>query len=279
MLQLIHLFKLHRNGFLAILLLIAALALLFSVRAGKQSLVIFNQMVLDGVSFVQQVVHSPMLVYQDAQGRLTELLRLEEDNRRLRAELARLTPKLTLLEEIKLENRRLRSMLAMGDDPIYRNIGARVIGSSSSAFSRVMILDVGSEKGVKLDMPVLSAKGLVGRIVEVGRHSSVALSLMDPNSRVPSMVQRSRVQAIAAGRNNTFLTLEYVATGSDVRNGDAIITSGLGGIFPKGLPVGRITSVQPHGVDLFQKVTIRSAVDFDRLEEVNILLPQYSKEL
>lgn len=276
MYQLIHLLKIHRNGLLALLLLVTALGLIFSVRAGKESLRIFNEVVLDGTTTVQQFIHSPLVAYQELHLRFQELLRLEEDNRHLRAELARLSPKLAMLEETKQENRRLRSLMLMAEDPIYRTIGARVVGSSSSAFSRVMILDAGTDKGVVVDAPVLSAKGLVGRVVETGRHSALALSLMDPNSRVPTLVQRTRIQAIVAGRNAPLLSLEYVATGSDVRTGDAIITSGIGGIFPKGLQVGRIASVQPHGADLFQKVTIRSAVDFDRLEEVNILLPLFN---
>lgn len=265
--------RLHRNGLSAFTFLVAAAMLMVAVKTHSQGWGLVNGLFLDVFVPAQELLRAPVDAYVKVQRRVIQWVRLDEENRALRAELAQLRPHLAQFEELVEENRRLHALLAMPLDPLLRTVTARVMGDSSQAFSRSYVINAGQRHGVTLEVPVLGQNGLVGRVVQVGEHGALVLSLLDVNSRVPVLDQRSRVQAVVSGMNGPLLQVKYVAKGADVRPDDVLVTSGLGAPFPKGLIVGRVVEVEPNGVDLFQNVLVQPAVDFDRLEEVRLLVP------
>jgi rod shape-determining protein MreC len=268
----------YRYGLSAMALLTLALILLMflgrtGTLGGQHPSPLIQRTVIDLLGPAQRLLAAPVAIYRNASERITTLWTLEDAYYRAKSELERRKPALIRLQELEQENRRLRALLNMRPDPLFHTVFARVIGDSSSAFARAFVLDVGEEDGIQIDTPVVGAAGLVGRIVRTFSRTSHALSLQDINSRVPVLVQRSRARGIVSGTNNRLLSLEYFSKDSDIRIGDLLLTSGMGGVFPKGLPVGQAISVAPHEEGLFLKVTIRPMVDIDRTEEVRLLLP------
>ncbi|MEO5378392.1 MAG: rod shape-determining protein MreC [Magnetococcus sp. DMHC-6] len=263
----------YRNGLVFFLVLTTAVFLLFSVRSNSNRHGIFQSGLLEAIGSVQHFFLSPVRVFQGIRQQTHELMDLALQNQTLRKELTILKPIGIQNQELLLENNRLRQLLNMPPQPNYRYISAQVVGNSSSIFAKSLVLNAGVQHGIPLDAIVLAPTGLVGRVVRSSEDYSQVLTLQDLNSRIPVMIQRSRVQSIASGRNSSTLQLEFISKDADVRVGDLVLTSGLGGVFVKGLIVGQVEQVIPEEVGLFQKVQARLAVDLDRIEEVNLLVP------
>jgi rod shape-determining protein MreC len=159
----------------------------------------------------------------------------------------------------------------MREELAPRSIAASVVTTRLSGQSRVLVIAQGSEAGVRTDMPVVSWGGLVGRVITVGAGYSKVRLLSDPNSGVAGIVQRSRAGGMVLGRGDGPLELAYVPKYADVEVGDRVVTSGLEGIFPKGLGVGRVTAVSdPAGAS--KAIQVEPEVRFGALEEVLVLL-------
>jgi rod shape-determining protein MreC len=273
MVELFALLKQYRNGMVAVLMLVVALVLMLSLRShepGQKDLI--NDLMLDAVGPIQRVVLSPLVAYRQTQARISELKQLDNENREMKAELRRLRPLGSRLKELLLENRRLHRLLNIPVDPAYLRIATRVVGDSSSAFARSLLINAGRVDGVVVNSIVVVPEGLVGRVVRVGSHTSLVLTLLDLNSRIPVLVQRTRERGIAAGFNGHRLQLEFVSKLADIQVGDMIVTSGTGEGFPKGLVVGRVAALTSGGSGLFRQVTVMPVVDFNRAEEVMLLL-------
>jgi rod shape-determining protein MreC len=133
------------------------------------------------------------------------------------------------------------------------------------------LVNKGEKDGVAKDMAVVTSEGVVGRVIEVSLHTAKVLLMTDPNSAMDVIVQRSRTQGIMEGKVEEVCVLKYVQKNEDVQVGDKVITSGLGGIFPKGLMTGTVTKVERKRPGIFQYIEITPSVDFSRLEEVLIL--------
>lgn len=185
------------------------------------------------------------------------------ENLRLRAELAR-------LEEYRLENERLKRLLAFAEAQQSQGQAARVIGADATSWFSTVTIDKGSEQGLTEGMAVINDQGLVGRIVRCAARSSRVLLVTDASSAVATLVERTRTRGVARGTGEG-LTLDYVALPEDVEPGDVIVTSGLGGVFPKGLPVGTVMAVTRGGFGMFQTITMTPAVDVTRIEEVLVI--------
>ncbi|MBF0136734.1 MAG: rod shape-determining protein MreC [Magnetococcus sp. DMHC-1] len=270
--SLFNLLREHRHTIAATIFMLVAIFLMLSVRTGTVAYHAIQEMVLDLVGPVQQLVHVSLETYETSKRTLDSWVLVHEENERLKKELEQRKVTLVQKEELVLENRRLRNLLNMRLDPIYMTVSARVVGISSSVFARSLILNAGRMDGVRINTPVISTEGLVGKIVEIGQYHSVALTLLDLNSRTPVRIQRNRIPGIATGANDHVISMEFVAKDADIQIQDLVITSGIGGIFPRGLVVGRVVAFTPPDVGLFQKVTLAPAVDFDRIEEVSLLL-------
>lgn len=189
---------------------------------------------------------------------------LEQENRLLRAELQQ-------VEEFRLQNGRLRELLAFVDDIDRPALPAQVIGEDASSWARTVTIDKGTRAGLRTGLPVVAAEGVVGRIIKVAPNSSRVLLVTDASSAIAALVQRTRTRGVARGRG-VEMSLDYALRDADVAQGDLLVTSGMGGVFPKGLPLGYVDMVVRDQFGLFQKVDVNPAVDFSHLEEVLVVV-------
>ena len=199
------------------------------------------------------------------------------DNKTLKAENERLLQQTAQLQEVLAENARLKAVLDYKKTiPQFQVVVASVIARDMAAWSSTVMIDRGSSDGIAKGMPVVTSRGLIGNVIQVFPYSAKVLLVTDANSSVGALVQRpeSRVAGIVKGADAPALAPRMVnlARDADVIKGDKIITSGLGGIYPKGLPIGEVTDVVNEEGGLLKYAVVKPAVDFDRLEEVQILL-------
>jgi rod shape-determining protein MreC len=175
------------------------------------------------------------------------------------------------LAEAEREATRLQGLVDLAKPGLGKTVVARVIGRDPSRSEQTLTIGKGESQGIKMNAPVISPDGAVGRVIAVGRLSAVVQLLSDPQSAVGVLVQRSRVQAVFRGTGTREIELDYIDNDNEVEVGDELITSGLDGLYPKGLPVGAVTVVDPRR-GLFRVVRSRLHVDVGRLEEVLVLI-------
>lgn len=226
----------------------------------------------DKFNFAFSVSSTLLQFGQKAFSRLTHLMDLEKENEELQQKAARLFLENSLLKEAERENERLRELLGFQDRSQFQLVPAEVIGWNPDRNVNSILINIGHVGGIRRNMPVITPDGLVGKVCRVMPYVSVVQLLLDPNCRVSSVVQRSRVFGIVEWEKGTLCLLRNIPVMSDVREGDTIVTSGMGGIFPKGLRVGSVQSVTEEKWGLFKKVTVNPEVDFTHLEEVFVLI-------
>ncbi|PKO20654.1 MAG: rod shape-determining protein MreC [Chloroflexi bacterium HGW-Chloroflexi-1] len=180
------------------------------------------------------------------------------------------------LKEVESENERLRELLRFAQlNPTYDFRGgqviARVISGGISNYLSTIAIDLGAEHGIQPGMPVVTERGLVGRIYKVGPVSATVLLITDPSSGVQALVKRNRAVGVVTGQAGAQPVMDFVPQDADISVGDEIITSGLGGNFPKNLVIGQVVKVHQRDYEMFQQATIRPTVNFERLEFVLVI--------
>jgi len=200
-----------------------------------------------------------------------DLRGVQADNRRLRAALHEMRQRLEGLHEMAQENRRLHALLELPDVDGGRPVAARVIGKDATNWFRTLLIDRGGGAGIERNAPVLAPQGVVGRVVEVVPIAARVQLVTDPVSSVSGLLQRTRVTGIVTGDRGPTLRLRYLPLMADVAVGDRVVTSGMGGVFPKGVPLGTVTGVERKSGALFQEAVLEPAVDLSKLEEVLVL--------
>ncbi|HYR96585.1 MAG TPA: rod shape-determining protein MreC [Candidatus Binatus sp.] len=199
---------------------------------------------------------------------VTELVGARAENVALRERTRRLEQELDRLSELDLENTRLRKLLDFRDALHGELLTARIIGRDATGLARTITIDGGEADGIVRGAAALAPEGVVGQVFLVSRNVARILLISDHNSGVDALVQRTRARGIVQGTVDAGCVLKYVKRTEDVQVGDALVTSGLDGIFPKGLPVGHVAAIDKRGPGLFQSAEVAPRVDFDRLEEV-----------
>jgi rod shape-determining protein MreC len=200
-----------------------------------------------------------------------DLVAVRKDNVRLKAQLAQFESERTRLVELEAENSHLSDLLELKQALQTPAVAANVIGSDAGGLERTLVLGEGSRDGLRRDMPVVSTAGVVGRLILVSPNASRVLLVNDHNSALDAFDQRSRARGIVAGVVDDGLMMKYVDRSEDIKTGDTIVSSGVDGIFPRGLLVGHVSRVSQEGPGLFLNVDVSAAVDFRRLEQVLIL--------
>jgi rod shape-determining protein MreC len=176
------------------------------------------------------------------------------------------------LREAEIENVTLRQQLNFKQaNPSFELLSAQVIGRDPTNLISYLIIDRGSTEGVAVGMPVLTHRGLVGRVTETNPHSSKVLLITDVSSSVNALIQESRATGVIQGRIGQGLVMRYIQHGEEIKTGDLVLTSGLGGNFPTRLIIGQVTAVRKKDVELFQEAEVRPAVNFHELEMVMVL--------
>ena len=171
------------------------------------------------------------------------------------------------------EGLRLQKLLGLTEAFQHRAVAARVIDRDRASLFKTLLINKGTADGLRVGLPVLSDQGVVGRIIETSWHASRVLLLIDENSNIDALIQRSRTQGILQGAGPAGCNLKYISRADEVQNGDVVVTSGLAGVFPKGLLLGVVTAASRRDGGFFQKIDLAPAVDFRKLEEVLALAP------
>jgi len=221
--------------------------------------------VTDAIAPILDAVSRPMDAIHDMIGEGKTLLALRAENTKLQAERDRLLQWQGVARNLEAENKALRELLNFVPASDADTVSARVIGDAGGAFARTLILNAGARAGVRKGQAVITGAGLVGRVQEVGLRSSRLLLLADLNSRVPVLIESSRVRGVVAGTNGETLRLLHLPPDSLAEPGDRIVTSGHGGALPAGLPVGIVAAVSESGIE------VKPFVDPTRLEIVRVL--------
>lgn len=199
---------------------------------------------------------------------------LAEENRALRAEVARLQAELEQRTELELENRDLRNLLGLKSRESPGELWpVRVIARDPSPFVQAITIDRGSEGGVRDNMVVITWRGLVGRVIQTYSTSARVLLITDVNSSVSGRIQKpeSRATGVVRGRGADGLVMKFIPQDADLRTDDLVITSGLGGIFPEGITIGRVTQVRRMAVEALQEAYLEPVVDMNQLERLFVL--------
>ena len=196
-----------------------------------------------------------------------ENLFLLETNRQLLNEIGQ-------LRETKQENVRLRALLEFREKMRFETVTARVIAKDASTDFRAIRLNRGEIAGIKKDMAVVTSEGIVGRILGTTDHTADVVTVVDTLSAIDAIIERSRARGIIEGMTEDLCQLRYALRTDDIVPGDLLISSGLGGVFPKGVPVGTVLKVtrKPYGAT--QDVEVKPAVDLSKLEEVLVIVHQ-----
>jgi len=207
------------------------------------------------------------------------LVNTKKQNDELQKELENIRARVTLLQDVELENRRLRDTLQFRQKLDHPTLQAHVVSYDASSDYFGLRIDKGSLDGVKEGMGVVSPAGVVGRILSVTPKYSMVQTLIDPATNIDVVIQRSRARGILSGQSKQLqCKIKYLDKLEDVLVNDAVVSTDFGGVFPKGLIVGYVTAAIPGAAGILQTVTVKSAVDIFRLEEVSIVFPRVGSE-
>lgn len=256
-----------------VLCVISILLLTFYIREGESGPIHGVRSVVTTITspvrYAGSVVASPFNALGNVFSNLTASQETLSD---LKAQNEELTARVAELSEAQETASRLESLLGLQSTYNLESTAARIIGESSDAWSRTVTIDKGSADGFAINMPVCNSAGVIGQIIEVSANTSTVRLITDENSGVSAMVQSTRAQGILQGQPDGTLRLEYVTTDADVQEGDIIVTSGIGGVYPKGLPLGTVSTVVREENATYYTITVTPASsDTENNEEVLVI--------
>ncbi len=221
---------------------------------------------------LQKIVSMPLQWVQGRYTRYLDLVDLSSENERLRTRIAALEEENLQYREALVASGRLQRIVAMRDDFEAPLEPAEVVGQDVSPWFRSVLIDRGRRQEVRSGMPLVTDRGVVGLVTATSPRASRAMLVLDRQSAVDAIVQRSRARGIVRGTGAEQLEFVFVVRGDDVRVGDVVITSGVGGVYPKGLRVGEVTSLEVDEDRLLHTAAVEPSVDFGRLEQVFVML-------
>ena len=217
---------------------------------------------------VGSVIASPFGTIKTAAGDMTASSKTLSE---LKRENAQLTAKVAELSEAQKTAERLQGLVELKSNYNLQSVASRIIGSTGDAWSQTVTIDKGSTSGFEIGMPVCSSGGVVGQIIEVSATTSTVRLITDERSGISAMIQSTRAQGMLQGQADGSLRLSYVSADADVAVGDIVITSGLGGSFPKGLPLGTVSSIEKANNAVYYTIVVRSLSSAENNEEVLVV--------
>ena len=200
-----------------------------------------------------------------------------QENQQLRELVQQLALRESAAAQLKDENLRLRRLLKVSENLSLENIGARVVGRTPNYLSHVVYINRGTSERVRLDSPVICEGGALGRTVLVSQHHAQVQLISNADSSIGVMLESTRIPGVLRGLGEQKLSLHYISNSEQVNAGDRVITSGLDGIFPKGIPVGRVVASR-KGKSVFRDIEVEPFADLVRTEEVLVLLTKPNAE-
>lgn len=233
---------------------------------------IVERTVLGMVTPLLQPVFKMSGFLEDVWDNYIQLIGTRSENIQLRDEIRDLNRRVLESNEALLANERLEKLLDMKKSVADPTVAATVIGEDVTSWFRTLVINRGSSSGIREGMAVVSADGIVGQTVKVSASTARVLLLTDHASGISATIQRSRARGVVKGKGEMLCTLEFTTREEDVKVGDTVISSGIGGVFRKGLPIGEVTMVKRGEYGIFQTVSIHPAVNLSHLEEVLVVL-------
>ncbi len=261
----------YQNILILVALLAFSLTLLLSNLREKSSLNFLEKAAITVLAPFQEFVDFGADKIYTIWGNYINLVGVKEENQHLRQRVDKLAFENSLLVEQFKHYERLDQVLSFPRLDMIPYETAQIIGRDTIGRVRLLYINKGSEDGLKKNMPVITHRGLIGRTVRVALYSSKVLMISDVRSAVDAIVQETRDNLVVAGSNTNTLEVRYLKAESEVKAGDRVISSGLGGIYPKGLLVGIIEDIDTVSEDLFLSARLTPTADLDRIEEVLVL--------
>ncbi|MDP3046774.1 MAG: rod shape-determining protein MreC [Chloroflexota bacterium] len=264
--------KALRGKAVLLAIVFAVVSLLSLVLDRAEALTPLRNLVLQVTTPIQWAVSGVVTGIGETAGGIQDLGRLRVENRRLSLEVDDLRARVVRLQEAEIENRSLREELGFKQAyPAYDLLPAEVVGRDPSNYLQYLQVDKGTADGVRVGAVAVAPQGLLGRVVAAGSNFCRILLVNDSSSSVNVLLQSSRASGVASGQFGGTLLMKYIPQGEVVRLGDMVLTSGLGGNFPKGLVVGQVSQVRQKDIELFQEAVVESLIDFRRLEVVYLI--------
>jgi len=249
----------RKKAFVLLFLVVVSLIFLFSPGLKGAAKIFFMHVLKAPLKIADAIPKFPSIFPKS---------KLVKENILLKEKIKELDAQISELKEIEKENQRLRSLLDFKKRREFSVISAQVIARDASIWSDTAIIDKGRKSGITPNMAVVTEDGLVGRITEVGSTVSRVLLVTDPESRVGAILQDSRELGIVEGTLRSILKMRYLNIDADVKEGDAVLTSGFGGNFPKGILIGKVIKVEMDKSKLYKYAYIKPAVNLGKLEEI-----------
>ncbi len=264
------------HGIGTTILIVFSVLLLLIGKVNETSLSIFKSYFLDITSGLLTILGKPVNSVSDGFYKINDLVYLYTQNQDLREENKSLSKWKDLALELLAENEELKKLLNSSKEQNQKFVSSKVITNSGGSYVKTITINVGSNDGVRVGNPVINNWGMIGRIVEIGRNSSRVLLTTDINSQIPVYFENSLHKAILVGKNSDLLELKFLKKRVYLQDDERLMTSGEGGILPRGIPVGL------YSVELnknIEKINVLPAKDWDKLSFLNVILYNYKEEL
>ena len=254
------------------IVLIAVNIIGLSVTSRRSTAFGIERIAMSAIAPFQELVTRSLRFTRDIWRYYFYLVTVAKENHVLMHQLGQAVENKNQWQESELANTRLRDLIDFQRNISERVVAAEVIGKDPSAWFKTVIIDKGEADGLTRGLPVVILQGIAGQVIEASNHYSKVMLIVDSNSAVDALVQRTRARGIIKGESTDQCRLDYVLRKNDVRIGDTIVSSGLDGVYPKGLRIGYVSKVIEHDADIFHEVIITPFVDFEKLEEVLVVL-------
>ena len=262
-----------------VVIFIIANIIILTISGGRQATQGFGRVALFIVAPFQEFVSDTIRQSNRIWITYFSLASTAQENATLKRSLRESRAQYQQLREIELSNQRLRKLLDFKASLADRAIAAEVIGADPSQWFKAIIINKGRSDGLKKGLPVVVPEGIAGQVTDVGPYYAKVMLIIDRNSAVDALVQRTRARGIIKGESTGQCLFQFVLRKEDVQLGDRIVTSGLDGVFPKGQPVGVVSGVLKRSSGIFQEVSVKPFIDFEKLEEVLVVLNPFQHEL
>jgi rod shape-determining protein MreC len=272
-------FRYRGLSVLILVLLLSFLLLTYQVRFSQERASLPKKLVMAVVAPFLRAIQNSSAFFSSLWTGYADLRYVRQENQTLQEEVDRLKTEEMFLLEAKRENERLQQILQLREHASLPTIAARVIGKDPSNWFRSILIDKGFKEGINKNTAVFCAQGLVGRVIEVLERTSRVQLITDPNCAVGALVQPSRAGGVVVGEVGPFCRLRFLSQDAEIQVGDSVLTSGLSGLSPKGIPIGTVSAVHKKENALFQEAEVLPRVDLFSVEEVLIMAKPSSPEM